>query len=161
LEKAGIINISIFPSAPAAIKKYARKEKIEDNVVLSDEKATVYKNFQVKKKTKAIFVGGAEILGNMKRYAKYIHQADINKEFADKNVGRSMHLPADFLINEEGIIVDLFRAQKPTDHMSIERIEAFIPKERRCKCNGKECLFPGCRREYEIIRKEAEKMFTY
>ena len=67
---------------------------------------------------------------------------------------RLNQLPVDFLINEEGIVVDLFRAQKIEEHMPLERIEAFVPPEKRYKCNGRQCIFPQCRQNYEEIQAE-------
>lgn len=56
------------------------------------------------------------------------------------NVNKMRQLPADFLINEDGVIVDLFRAKQMSDHMPFERVEAIIPEEKRCKCNKKDCI---------------------
>lgn len=74
------------------------------------------------------------------------------------NVNKMRQLPADFLINEDGVIVDLFRAKQMSDHMPFERVEAIIPEEKRCKCNKKDCIVPRCRQSYEAIRREAEAM---
>lgn len=77
------------------------------------------------------------------------------------NVSKMRQLPADFLINEDGVIVDLFRAKQMSDHMPFERVEAIIPEEKRCKCNKKDCIVPRCRQNYEAIRREAEAMIFW
>ena len=66
----------------------------------------------------------------------------------DASINGMKLLPADFLINEDGIIVDIFRADNnfSSRHMPFERIEAcFIPESKRCKCYRKDCISPACR----------------
>ena len=128
---------------------------------LSDAKGSVYKQFQVKKHglkhlTKMTF----NILKKDSIYYPYI---DVKLGFKDKEGGNSSRyqLPADFLIDENGIIVDLFRAKEMYESMEFERIEAFIPKDKRCKCNSKDCISPRCRENYEQIRKDAESMLHF
>mmetsp|Transcript_20429 Transcript_20429/g.31128 ORF Transcript_20429/g.31128 Transcript_20429/m.31128 type:complete len:136 (+) Transcript_20429:451-858(+) len=121
----------------------------EDTHTLSDVKGSVYKKFQVKPRVKGFI------------YAMSV-MPKILKKFKDiKGKGRDealLQLPADFLIDENGIIVDVFRSETPQDHMEFERIEAFIPKEKRCSCNKKDCISPACRETYAQIRKDAEAM---
>ena len=71
------------------------------------------------------------------------------------NGGANNQLPADFLIDEEGKIVDLFRAERVADSIPFERIEAFIPEDKRCKCNAKDCISSTCRKNYTEIRRES------
>lgn len=54
----------------------------------------------------------------------------------------------------------MFWAQKPQDHMLVERLEAFIPDEKRCNCNGKNCIFPSCRQEYKDMIEVEEAART-
>ena len=69
--------------------------------------------------------------------------------FQDASVSGMRLLPADFLIDESGVIVDLFRAESPAkQHMPFERIEAFIPEGKRCRCNKRDCISPTCQRNY-------------
>jgi len=121
----------------------------EDTHTLSDVKGSVYKKFQVKPRVKGFI------------YAMTV-MPKILKKFKDiKGKGRDealLQLPADFLIDENGIIVDVFRSETPQDHMEFERIEAFIPKGKRCKCKQKDCISPACRETYAQIRKDAESM---
>ena len=65
-------------------------------------------------------------------------------------------LPATFMINEDGLVVDLFRADNLLDSMPFERLEAFIPDDKRCKCNKHDCIASRCRKEYEECKREAE-----
>ena len=130
----------------------------EDTHTLSDVKGSVYKQFQVKKHgfTRG-FKMGLKILRKDSIYYPYV---DIKMAFKDYEGGNSSRyqLPADFLIDENGIIVDLFRAKTSDGHMEFQRIEAFIPKDKTCKCNKKDCISPTCRENYEQIRQDSEAM---
>jgi len=134
----------------------------EDTHTLSDVKGSVYKKFQVKQlgtiatmKSKLTLM--PKILKEDGKYHPYLDMKMISED--KEGVDAAMkQLPADFLIDENGIIVDLFRSKKPNESMEFERIEAFIPKDKRCNCNSKYCISPTCRENYEQIRKDAESM---
>jgi len=134
----------------------------EDTHTLSDAKGSVYKQFQVKQlgaiaAMKSKFTLLPKILKKGGKYHTYLDMEMMSEDKEGIDAGMKQ-LPADFLIDENGIIVDLFRSKKPNEHMAFERIEAFIPKDKRCKCNRKECISPRCRENYEQIRKDAESM---
>jgi hypothetical protein len=124
----------------------------------------VYNKFQVKRNFKAVINASIEVAPQAfkknGKYKAYVNHGRIMKDIGMTPDGARAHnqLPADFLIDENGIIVDLLRAAKPQEHMEFERIEAFIPKDKRCKCNKKDCISPTCRKNYEQIRKDAESM---
>lgn len=65
-------------------------------------------------------------------------------------------IPCDFLIDENGVIVDLHLAKDVNDFLEWERIEAFIPRDCRCTCNSEDCLSKSCRENCEK-RIEASK----
>ncbi len=134
----------------------------EDIHTLSDVKGSVYKKFQVKPHGTigGIKMGYSSVHKIFKKKTKYYPYIDMKMIAKDKEGGNEskIQLPADFLIDENGIIVDLFRAKEIYDSMPFERIETFIPKEKRCKCNKKDCISIRCRENYEQIRKDAESM---
>uniref|UniRef100_A0A7S4K6H6 Uncharacterized protein n=1 Tax=Odontella aurita TaxID=265563 RepID=A0A7S4K6H6_9STRA len=70
--------------------------------------------------------------------------------------GKLDTLPADFLIDETGIIVDTFQGRHFNDFLPWERIEAFIPKGCRCNCKSPECLSPTCRAHNEERKRQIE-----
>lgn len=155
--KAGIITISIFGSSQGNIQKYARQHVANETVVLSDDEGRVYEDFQVKRGTiKTAFYAPFVLLTNLKKYTKFMDMSA--NEPSGPDAWKAKHLPADFLINEEGIVVDLFRAERPQDHMPISRIEVFVPHNKRCGCNKQHCIFTWCRENYKEIRKESEAM---
>eukprot|EP00984_Skeletonema_dohrnii_P006767 scaffold2415_cov98-Skeletonema_dohrnii-CCMP3373.AAC.2 len=133
----------------------------EDTHTLSDVKGSVYKKFQVKRMSVKGFISGMSLLPKiMGKNGKYYSYFDTRMASKDNKGGikAKIQLPADFLIDENGIIVDVFRSETPQDHMEFERIEAFIPKEKRCSCNKEDCISPACRETYAQIKKDAEAM---
>ena len=88
------------------------------------------------------------LCGYVRHCSKNKYKAFVKKSFMqDASINGMKLLPADFLINEDGIIVDIFRADNfSSRHMPFERIEAcFIPESKRCKCYRKDCISPACR----------------
>lgn len=148
------MTICIFRSTPQNIGAYAGAILGTDSFALSDKKGSAYTSFHVKKASaKQLWKGTVEFSKTYKQYKKYM---TVSAAMTGDTSGPQ--LPADFLIDENGIVVDLLRAESMSDHMPFERIEAFIPKQKRCKCNKKDCIVPKCRENYELIRKEAEAM---
>jgi len=133
----------------------------EDTHTLSDRRGSVYNKFQVKRSFKTVPTAFMKLRKN-EEYEAHFNPGTIIKEInggLTPDGARALcQLPADFLIDENGIIVDLLRATKPQDFMEFERIEAFIPKDKRCKCNKKDCISPTCRKNYEQIRMDSESM---
>lgn len=142
--------------------KIAASGTNEDTHTLSDAKGTVYKKFQVKPSSiKASIISSFSLLPKLfKKNGKYYEYFDTKMVSKDNKGGMKakLQLPADFLIDENGIIVDVCRSKNPQEYMGFERIEAFIPKGKRCKCNKKDCISRTCQENYEQIRKDAESM---
>jgi len=163
LERAGIVTICIFRSTPQVIQKYAKSSLNDQSLALSDKKGFVYKNFHLKG-TGAVrgFIGLSwEIVKGIRKYHRYINISGAAKDVVNGNISKMGHLPADFLIDEEGMIVDLFRATTIADQMTFDRIEAFIPEERRCKCYKVDCITPRCReKNAEIKKADSALLFT-
>ena len=134
-----------------------------DAHALSDRKGSVYKQFQLKTKSKAMITGSIELSRNMKHYKQYFSTSNFSAAIKETQgatgLSAAKQMPADFLIDENGIIFDLFRSTTPQDQMPFDRLEKFIPEGKRCKCNKKDCISTICRETYEEIRKENEAMF--
>lgn len=153
----------IFKSTPQNIANVLYKGpaagRSEKSFALSDSQGSVFRAFTVKKSTRAAIAGTINMVLNIRKYSKMLSVSAMMKDTNGMmNVNKMRQLPADFLINEDGIIVDLFRAQQMSDHMPFERVEAIIPEEKRCRCNKKDCIVPRCRENYDAIRREAEAM---
>lgn len=157
MKKAGILVISIFSSTPEAISQFASESIGEGMLALSDRNNRVYKQYKLNKSKwpKAFISGQADgITGWRKKYSKFCKFS--KSYFKDSMKGGTLR-PADILINEEGIIVDMFKAYETPkhQHMPFERIEAFIPESKRCKCNQNDCISPKCRQNWK--EKEIEQ----
>jgi peroxiredoxin len=153
LQRGGIITICIFQSTPENIAKYTKEKGM--SLLLSDQECAVYNSWAGKKSSSFILVYGREIKSNIKRYKQYTNNEAFKEDVGAKSL-TAAQLPATFLINEDGEIVDLFRADGVTDHMPLERVEAFIPEQKRCKCNKKDCISSQCRENYEEIKRQSE-----
>lgn len=162
LERAGIVTLCIFRSTPEMVKRAIKRTNNEDTHTLSNVTGSVYNKFQVKRLSEiAVMKSKFSLMPKiLMKGGKYYPYLDMKMRSEDKEgVDAAMkQLPADFLIDENGIIVDYLRSKKPNDYMSFDRIEAFIPEDKRCKCTKKDCISPTCRENYEQIRKDAESM---
>lgn len=159
LESAGIVNICIFGSTPYNIQKYASSGLNTGTLALSDKKGFVYKLFHFAKERGAVFgflYLSYTIFADIRKYGKWITIPGAVKDVVNSNAGKMGRLPADFLIAEDGTISDLFRATTTADQMPFDRVEAFIPQEKRCKCNKETCISPRCRERHVQMMKQAE-----
>lgn len=159
LDEAGIVNICIFGSTPQNIQKYASSGLNNGTLALSDKKGVVYKMFHFAKDRGALFgylFLCYTIFADIRKYGKWITIVGAVKDVANVDANKMGRLPADFLIGEDGTIVDLYRATKTADQMPFERVEAFIPEDKRCKCNRETCISPRCRERHVQMMKQAE-----
>ena len=155
LSKADIATVCIFRSTPENVAKFAADKISGDTMALSDKKGSVYAIYHVSNSMKAVARGSIHINKNFRKYKPYMNVVGALK---DSDPSTVRQLPADFLIDENGIIADLFRAENLQEFMPFERIEQFIPDDKRCKCYKKDCISPSCRAEYEVIKQESAAM---
>jgi len=161
LKAADIVTLCVFRSTQENVKKPNKDfgTEYDDGHALSDRKGRVYKEYQVKGSTKAMPEGMMEQFTN-KKYKKFISIKLVMSDTSGIDGLKGMNqLPADFLIDENGTIVDLLYATSFKEHMPFDRLEKFIPEGKRCNCNKKNCISTHCRQTYEEIRKENEAMF--
>ena len=156
LKDAGILIICIFNSTPQNIARFASASLGESLLALSDKKATVYHTYKVNESSKKTAIrSSASSFMQWKKYKNYMKVGFVR----DISMNGMRLLPADFLIDEDGIIVDAFRCESAGHmHMSFERLEAFIPEAKRCKCNKMDCISPKCRFNSEYHISEDIKM---
>mmetsp|Transcript_38275 Transcript_38275/g.57308 ORF Transcript_38275/g.57308 Transcript_38275/m.57308 type:complete len:224 (-) Transcript_38275:544-1215(-) len=160
LRERGIFIICIFASKANSIARWVESQEKSPFLLLSDKEMVTYKRFKSRYSWKKANAAGI-----------WVHKA--KKELKGRGIPFSIKqvpltkpkpvyvVPSDFLIDENGKIADAYHSVKFQDMMSWERIEAFIPKNMRCKCNGKDCLSTECRVNYKEIMAEAENMFAY
>lgn len=149
LKKGGIVTLSIFGSITFEnIAQYKSLVKHcgggDDSFALIDDTGDVFTSFMEDRKSK--------------RPRSTIHSAIAMATKQDTVAPAGRRRPADFLIDEEGVVVDLCRSDQSSDHLPFDRVEAFISEENRCRCNRKDCFVPRCRENYQEIMREAEKM---
>jgi len=115
-------------------------------IMLGDKKGKVYNTYHVKRSFGAVMRGSLKTIrsGGMKEIKRAGVPVAAHKL---KPEGKLDVIPADFLIDENGIIVDIYQAKcvGHNEFMPWERIEAFIPPGSKCKCNTPDCLSPSCR----------------
>jgi len=115
----------IFPSKGEKVAEFAGKNS-PPYVVIANPNKSLYQLFGVKKSVIGMLFGFFKI----KRLMKAFNIVGLFKSLS--NNGSAMHqLPADFLIDENGIIQEAFYAKTTSDNLSIERIESFITKPLR------------------------------
>jgi len=157
LARAGFVTVCIYRSTPEHVSQFAGKHVSARSLALSDRKGTVYDAFSVKRSTAAVLIRSWDkTLKDFSNMKQFWNLRDIAADTRKPGNGSHNQLPADFLIDENGLIADVFRAQKAHQSMPFERIEAFIPDNKRCRCNKKDCISPRCRQQHEAIMKQAE-----
>jgi len=148
LNRGGITTICVFRSTPTIVNKYVGQTS--SLIALSDTDGGTYARFTVGKSTTRFMQDGLKMMKNIRKYKDHIHVGGLMKE-----IHKGRQLPADFIIDEQGIIVDCAIGSKILD---FERLESHIPKERRCNCNAKDCISPRCRETHAEILRESERM---
>mmetsp|Transcript_25835 Transcript_25835/g.46809 ORF Transcript_25835/g.46809 Transcript_25835/m.46809 type:complete len:251 (+) Transcript_25835:121-873(+) len=153
LTRLGIVTITIVNSNPEYIGRLISPKLDNYSIILSDKKGSVYSTFDLGKTSSPTLGLG---LKNMKTLKPFMKATAMDMMMdAGFNTAILKQLPADFMISEDGVIMDLLRAETGLDHMSFARIEACVPDNKRCRCYTKDCLSPRCRKEYDEIRKDA------
>lgn len=130
--QSGIVTLCLFKSTPEVIARYGPAMS-ECSFALSDKKGKVSKEYMIPKSNRAIVNG---VVGLARNYGKFKSRISFSGTMGDARLDKTAQLPADFMIDEDGVIVDLIRGE----HMPFERIEAFIPEDKRCRCNKKDCI---------------------
>uniref|UniRef100_A0A7S4N3P2 Uncharacterized protein n=1 Tax=Odontella aurita TaxID=265563 RepID=A0A7S4N3P2_9STRA len=139
------------------MRQYVMKQTSPPFTMLCDTKFVAYTRYHVKCSKAGLLMGlcRAKMNGSLKKAAA--------KGFGGLGGGpvdgRIDRMPADFLIDEEGKIADVFRAKFADEHMPWKRIEAFIPKGRACRCSRSNCVSESCRRKHEEVKQSFGEIF--
>lgn len=148
LRNANVVVLCVFKSTPGNIcRSLASSSGSGDGSIacLSDARGETFRSFTIGKSTRAMMHGVVSMMRNLGKYGPELHASNMMRDTRGMtNMGQLRQLPADFMIDEDGVIVDLFRAERMSDHMPFERVEAFIPKEKRCRCHRKDCIVSYC-----------------
>lgn len=112
--------IHVFPSAKEVIGKFSGRGN-PDFSILSDPKKILFKQYGVNKSVIGMFRGFLKIQKLLKAFKV------VNLFRSLSNNDAAMHqLPADFLIDENGIIKEAYYAKSTSDNLSIEIIDKYF-----------------------------------
>jgi len=114
-EKAGIQVLAVFQSPPENIEKYVGKQGIPFPVI-PDPELELYEVYGVHARLMGMLyprVIGRAIRATMKGF------------FSLKIDGPKAMVPADFLIDPEGVVYDAYYGNAISDHIPFERVHAF------------------------------------
>lgn len=112
--------IHVFPSSQKIIGEFAGKDNPEFPII-SDPNKNIFKTYAVNKSVFGMFKGFLKVKQLFRAFE------EVNLIESLKNNDAAMHqLPADFLIDEDGIIQEAYYSKSTSDHLSIEKIRNFI-----------------------------------
>ena len=118
--KLGVEIIVVFTSPPDEVASF-HKNKFERLRVIGDPELKIYNLYGIEKSVSGFFKGLAlklpTIAQGVKRGAKI-----------DKNNPHGTIIPADFLIDPDGLIVDCWYGRNAGDNIPIQRIHDFVKK---------------------------------
>jgi peroxiredoxin len=109
--------LAVFQSDQKDMEKYVLKQAIEFPM-FSDFKKVYYRKFGVEKSALAYIRGALNISDMLKAYKKGFK---ISKSQGDKTT-----IPADFIVSEDGIILEAFYGKDISDHLDIELVEKYF-----------------------------------
>jgi len=117
LRKNNMEFLAFFQSSRDKIMHYAGKEK-QLFPIFPDADRTIYKLYDVTESSRYKFVLG---LLNLPRLIRSFKQT-FNTDTAD---GDTFLVPADYLIDEDGIIIKAYLGKDISDHIPISQVEQF------------------------------------
>jgi len=109
--------IGIFQSTEADMKSYVAKQELEFPIV-SDYERIYYKKYGIESSAWAYFKGALRLDLLWKAARKGFH--------ISQSMGPKTTIPADFLIDENGVVKHAYYGKNITDHLDLEIVEAFF-----------------------------------
>jgi len=127
--------IAVFQSATENIDKFILKTRIDGSskeerrsqfpfVVLSDSEQETYAKYGAEKSVRGFVKGSVNVLRGTTECKKYVRCHYQKCGYHLENF--TTRLPSDFLIDEDGIIVDCFHAKAINEHIPLDRIDKFL-----------------------------------
>ncbi len=110
--------IAIFDSSLENLQKNAEKQH-SPFPIIADENAVYYHKFAIKKSVSGMFKA------MLFRMPALLYAMLIKRYFPTSLKGSVTTLPADFLVDENGVISTIYYGKDSGDHMPFERIKAF------------------------------------
>eukprot|EP00565_Helicotheca_tamesis_P006967 CAMPEP_0185729590 /NCGR_PEP_ID=MMETSP1171-20130828/6466_1 /TAXON_ID=374046 /ORGANISM="Helicotheca tamensis, Strain CCMP826" /LENGTH=227 /DNA_ID=CAMNT_0028398467 /DNA_START=15 /DNA_END=698 /DNA_ORIENTATION=+ len=153
----GVVVISIFTSPPDAVARWVESQVKTPFLLLADPKMVCYRAYDTRNSWENTINSKNEsrkMMKELKRRGICTSPLRILRCCPKVSPKKFTQVPADYLIDEKGIIFDVHHAENYYDRISWERIDAFIPENMKCKCNRKDCLSDECRANHEEIVKQ-------
>ncbi|RZU38677.1 peroxiredoxin [Fluviicoccus keumensis] len=116
-EAKGLVMLAVFQSPAASILEYSAGETVEFPII-PDPEMTLYKTYGVESSWLAFAKSGLRAADIAKATAKGFLPGKVE--------GDMNRVPADFLIDEAGIIRTAFYGKDIGDHLATAAVEAFI-----------------------------------
>ena len=110
--------IVIFDSSLENLQKHTETQEAPFSI-LADEQAIYYHKFAIKKSILGIFKA------MLFRMPTLLYAMGIKRYFPTSIKGKIMTLPADFLVDENGMINSIYYGKDSGDHMPFEQVKAF------------------------------------
>ncbi len=116
-EEKDLVTVAVFASPAAEILKYAGKQK-PPFPIIADPTEYLYRQYGIGHS----FLGKLKAMTRMKEILQIMSKGYFNMEsLFEKTV-----MPADFLINEKGMIVRSYYGKDFGDHIPFEQVEAWV-----------------------------------
>lgn len=115
----GLEVIAFFASTPEEVQRYVAK-KPRPFRMIGDINLDIYTRYGVERSAFAIFKA---LFFKLPRIVRGIVLGDLAKKNAHPTL-----VPADFLIDENGVIRDIWYGRDTSDHIPLKRVEAFARK---------------------------------
>lgn len=122
----GLEMVFVFESKPALIKKSIFHQELSPVPIIGDPNHDYYKKYGVEESLLKTF--GSLTRPSLYRDKKEIKAIHIPGNTADEKGTDSKVIPADFLIDENGIIQTAYYGTCINDHVPMEQIEAFLKR---------------------------------
>jgi len=113
--------VGIFDASLQDLQRHAQKHNAPFTL-LADESNTFYKEYGIQRS----FIG--TLKGAVVKFPSVLYSMFVKGYFPTSIGGNVMTMPADFLIDEEGIIQLAHYGKDEGDHISIEKVKQFSAK---------------------------------
>jgi thioredoxin-dependent peroxiredoxin len=121
LERKGLNLIALFQSPKNSILSYVGKQK-PPFPIIPDPERNIYKLFGVEENSKIKFFKGIGKIGKFRKASGLGFKGGTRE-------GAMYLVPADFLIDEEGIIQEAYYGKDISDHISLDSIRDFLKNQ--------------------------------
>lgn len=119
----GFTIVAIFDSPLGNLQKHAAKHN-PPFPVLADEKNAYYREYGIEHSVTGILKGA------VRRMPSLLHAVFVKGYLPTSIQGRLTTLPADFLVDEHGVIHTAYYGKDEGDHLPFERVKAFALGEK-------------------------------